>query len=145
MSSRAGCNRPMYVWYELSARVGFCRFPCCGKLYPCDKCHDEKEVDHEMELANRMLCGFCSKEQVNLLLPIYFTIIIWCYHAVDYYSTKSLVSSFLCGQNLKAPALWYAMWGQNMTTTCYLILQKSKAPALWHEFCILDHLLEIAL
>ncbi|XP_067946285.1 uncharacterized protein [Watersipora subatra] len=39
------------------------RFPCCGKLYPCDKCHDEKETDHEMELANRMVCGFCSKEQ----------------------------------------------------------------------------------
>ncbi|KAJ3128086.1 hypothetical protein HK098_005140 [Nowakowskiella sp. JEL0407] len=40
------------------------RFPCCGKLYPCDKCHDEKSEDsHEMVFANRMVCGYCSKEQ----------------------------------------------------------------------------------
>ena len=38
------------------------RFPCCGKLYPCDACHDEAE-DHVMERANRMVCGFCSREQ----------------------------------------------------------------------------------
>ncbi|XP_068131925.1 uncharacterized protein [Hyperolius riggenbachi] len=38
------------------------RFPCCGKAYPCDICHDEVE-DHVMELATRMLCGFCAKEQ----------------------------------------------------------------------------------
>ncbi|KAM9311831.1 protein KTI12 homolog [Gastrophryne carolinensis] len=38
------------------------RFPCCGKAYPCDICHDEAE-DHEMELATRMLCGYCAKEQ----------------------------------------------------------------------------------
>ncbi|XP_015912363.2 uncharacterized protein [Parasteatoda tepidariorum] len=39
------------------------RFPCCGRLYPCDICHDEKENDHEMKFASRMICGFCSKEQ----------------------------------------------------------------------------------
>lgn len=40
------------------------RFPCCGKLYPCDICHDEKEEgDHEQKFASRMVCGFCSKEQ----------------------------------------------------------------------------------
>ncbi|XP_013777913.1 uncharacterized protein LOC106462525 [Limulus polyphemus] len=39
------------------------RFPCCGKAYPCDLCHDEKEMDHDMELATRMICGFCAKEQ----------------------------------------------------------------------------------
>jgi uncharacterized CHY-type Zn-finger protein len=39
------------------------RFPCCGKVYPCDVCHDAKE-DHEMKFANRMICGFCCKEQV---------------------------------------------------------------------------------
>ncbi|KAK3096608.1 hypothetical protein FSP39_001645 [Pinctada imbricata] len=38
------------------------RFPCCGKAYPCDICHDSKE-DHEMIFANRMICGHCSKEQ----------------------------------------------------------------------------------
>ncbi|KAM4748944.1 protein KTI12 homolog [Rhinophrynus dorsalis] len=38
------------------------RFPCCGKAYPCDICHDEGE-DHEMELASRMICGHCAKEQ----------------------------------------------------------------------------------
>jgi hypothetical protein len=40
------------------------RFPCCSKLYPCDICHAEKEGnDHESEWANRIVCGFCSKEQ----------------------------------------------------------------------------------
>ncbi|XP_026221686.1 znF_C3H1 and zf-CHY domain-containing protein [Anabas testudineus] len=38
------------------------RFPCCGRAYPCDACHDEDQ-DHPMELATRMLCGYCAKEQ----------------------------------------------------------------------------------
>ncbi|XP_078063760.1 uncharacterized protein LOC144489773 [Mustelus asterias] len=38
------------------------RFPCCGKAYPCDVCHDDDQ-DHVMELASRMLCGYCAKEQ----------------------------------------------------------------------------------
>lgn len=38
------------------------RFPCCGRAYPCDVCHDEDQ-DHLMELANRMICGCCAKEQ----------------------------------------------------------------------------------
>lgn len=40
------------------------RFPCCGKAYPCDKCHDEQEGgSHEMKFATRMICGHCCKEQ----------------------------------------------------------------------------------
>jgi hypothetical protein len=39
------------------------RFPCCGKLYPCDECHAANERDHEMKIANRMVCGYCSTEQ----------------------------------------------------------------------------------
>ncbi|KAM4734342.1 uncharacterized protein FYW61_007499 isoform 2-T2 [Anableps anableps] len=38
------------------------RFPCCGRAYACDVCHDENQ-DHPMELASRMICGFCAKEQ----------------------------------------------------------------------------------
>nr|XP_046249543.1 uncharacterized protein si:dkey-24l11.2 [Scatophagus argus]XP_046249545.1 uncharacterized protein si:dkey-24l11.2 [Scatophagus argus]XP_046249546.1 uncharacterized protein si:dkey-24l11.2 [Scatophagus argus]XP_046249547.1 uncharacterized protein si:dkey-24l11.2 [Scatophagus argus]XP_046249548.1 uncharacterized protein si:dkey-24l11.2 [Scatophagus argus] len=38
------------------------RFPCCGRTYPCDVCHDEDQ-DHPMELATRMICGYCAKEQ----------------------------------------------------------------------------------
>ncbi|XP_064168318.1 uncharacterized protein si:dkey-24l11.2 [Anguilla rostrata] len=38
------------------------RFPCCGRAYPCDACHDEDQ-DHPMELATRMICGHCAKEQ----------------------------------------------------------------------------------
>jgi len=38
------------------------RFPCCGKAYPCDVCHNEA-ADHECEWATRMICGFCSREQ----------------------------------------------------------------------------------
>ena len=26
-------------------------------------CHDENEFDHDMKYANRMICGFCCKEQ----------------------------------------------------------------------------------
>lgn len=40
------------------------RFPCCGRAYPCDVCHDENQ-DHPMELATRMICGYCAKEQVS--------------------------------------------------------------------------------
>ncbi|KAK2917854.1 uncharacterized protein si:dkey-24l11.2 [Channa argus] len=38
------------------------RFPCCGRAYPCDVCHDEDQ-DHPLELATRMICGHCAKEQ----------------------------------------------------------------------------------
>ncbi|KAI4203407.1 MAG: hypothetical protein LQ350_001928 [Teloschistes chrysophthalmus] len=38
------------------------RFSCCAKVYACDKCHDEAEA-HPNEHANRMLCGWCSREQ----------------------------------------------------------------------------------
>jgi uncharacterized CHY-type Zn-finger protein len=38
------------------------RFSCCGRVHPCDKCHDEAEA-HINEWANRMICGFCSREQ----------------------------------------------------------------------------------
>ncbi|KAF2136455.1 uncharacterized protein K452DRAFT_129743 [Aplosporella prunicola CBS 121167] len=38
------------------------RFSCCSKVYPCDRCHDQ-EAEHPNEHANRMICGFCSREQ----------------------------------------------------------------------------------
>ncbi|RMZ75022.1 hypothetical protein DV737_g5528, partial [Chaetothyriales sp. CBS 132003] len=43
------------------------RFSCCQKVYPCDKCHDEQVQEegakHANEHANRMICGYCSREQ----------------------------------------------------------------------------------
>ncbi|KAI0839780.1 hypothetical protein F5Y06DRAFT_302917 [Hypoxylon sp. FL0890] len=45
--------RRSYRWF---------RFSCCGKVHPCDKCHDDVE-DHPQEWANRMICGWCSREQ----------------------------------------------------------------------------------
>ncbi|KAL4817498.1 CHY zinc finger-domain-containing protein [Aspergillus spinulosporus] len=39
------------------------RFGCCQKVFPCDKCHDAA-TDHPNEHANRMICGFCSREQI---------------------------------------------------------------------------------
>ncbi|EMR70014.1 putative chy zinc finger domain-containing protein [Eutypa lata UCREL1] len=39
------------------------RFSCCGKVHPCDRCHDAAERDHAQEWANRMICGWCSREQ----------------------------------------------------------------------------------
>jgi uncharacterized CHY-type Zn-finger protein len=38
------------------------RFSCCDRVYACDRCHDEKE-EHPNEHANRMICGWCSREQ----------------------------------------------------------------------------------
>ncbi|KAF2152940.1 hypothetical protein K461DRAFT_277699 [Myriangium duriaei CBS 260.36] len=39
------------------------RFSCCSKVFPCDKCHDIANPDHVIEFANRMICGYCSREQ----------------------------------------------------------------------------------
>ncbi|MCJ1443242.1 MAG: hypothetical protein MMC23_003740 [Stictis urceolatum] len=38
------------------------RFSCCDKVYACDRCHDAAEK-HPNERAERMICGFCSREQ----------------------------------------------------------------------------------
>lgn len=39
------------------------RFPCCGRRFPCDLCHEEATDGHEMKWAGRMVCGYCSVEQ----------------------------------------------------------------------------------
>ncbi|KAK5950304.1 hypothetical protein OHC33_008773 [Knufia fluminis] len=46
------------------------RFSCCNRVFPCDKCHDsptinpaQKDNAHPNEHAERMICGFCSREQ----------------------------------------------------------------------------------
>eukprot|EP01127_Copromyxa_protea_P017698 TRINITY_DN5436_c0_g1_i1.p1 TRINITY_DN5436_c0_g1~~TRINITY_DN5436_c0_g1_i1.p1 ORF type:complete len:557 (+),score=57.62 TRINITY_DN5436_c0_g1_i1:226-1896(+) len=38
------------------------RFPCCHKVYPCNRCHD-LSADHVASWANKMICGYCSTEQ----------------------------------------------------------------------------------
>ncbi|KAI0183787.1 hypothetical protein EV127DRAFT_446042 [Xylaria flabelliformis] len=55
LPARGACShyRRSYRWF---------RFSCCSKVHPCDKCHDENE-DHSNEWANRMVCGWCSREQ----------------------------------------------------------------------------------
>ncbi|KAI0502896.1 hypothetical protein F5B22DRAFT_640553 [Xylaria bambusicola] len=55
LPGRGACQhyRRSYRWF---------RFSCCSKVHPCDKCHDENE-DHIQEWANRMICGWCSREQ----------------------------------------------------------------------------------
>ena len=53
-------NRGRCRHYKKSYR--WFRFSCCSKVYPCDRCHDE-EQEHPIEHANRMICGFCSREQ----------------------------------------------------------------------------------
>ncbi|GAB4820690.1 hypothetical protein N2152v2_007736 [Parachlorella kessleri] len=39
------------------------RFPCCGRRFPCDLCHEEGTDGHDMRWATRMVCGYCSTEQ----------------------------------------------------------------------------------
>lgn len=55
LPERGTCThyRKSYRWF---------RFSCCNRVYKCDKCHDQAE-DHINEWANRMICGFCSREQ----------------------------------------------------------------------------------
>ncbi|EXJ89551.1 hypothetical protein A1O3_02618 [Capronia epimyces CBS 606.96] len=45
--------RHSYRWF---------RFGCCGRVYACDRCHDAAEA-HVNEHADRMICGWCSREQ----------------------------------------------------------------------------------
>ncbi|KAJ3394309.1 hypothetical protein HDU84_009064 [Entophlyctis sp. JEL0112] len=53
--------RKSYRWF---------RFPCCGRAYPCDQCHESNKPDtHEMEWATRMICGFCAREQAYAAQP----------------------------------------------------------------------------
>jgi uncharacterized CHY-type Zn-finger protein len=55
LPSKGTCShyRKSYRWF---------RFSCCSRVHPCDKCHD-KEEDHINEWANRIICGWCSREQ----------------------------------------------------------------------------------
>ncbi|KAI1880634.1 hypothetical protein JX265_000874 [Neoarthrinium moseri] len=55
LPDRGACShyKRSYRWF---------RFSCCSKVHPCDKCHDQAE-DHINEWANRMICGWCSREQ----------------------------------------------------------------------------------
>ncbi|KAK4134960.1 hypothetical protein BT67DRAFT_455655 [Trichocladium antarcticum] len=55
LPARGACAhyRRSYRWF---------RFSCCAKVYRCDKCHDGEE-GHGHEWANRMICGWCSREQ----------------------------------------------------------------------------------
>jgi DNA-directed RNA polymerase subunit RPC12/RpoP len=43
------------------------RFPCCGRVFPCDECHNEafKDEPHEVKFSNKMICGWCSREQLQ--------------------------------------------------------------------------------
>ena len=44
------------------------RFPCCGRLFPCDVCHELAPAMSDLcasaPWAPRMACGFCSREQL---------------------------------------------------------------------------------
>ena len=77
---RCGCSLTRWHWstfgcFETNLIFDVVRFPCCGKAYPCDVCHDTTE-DHPGELANRMICGYCSREQVGSLacMPMWRTL-----------------------------------------------------------------------
>jgi uncharacterized CHY-type Zn-finger protein len=55
LPNRGACGhyRKSYRWF---------RFSCCSRVHACDRCHDDAE-DHINEWANRMICGWCSREQ----------------------------------------------------------------------------------
>lgn len=39
------------------------RFPCCGRMHPCDLCHEVASPECPASWAKRQVCGFCSTEQ----------------------------------------------------------------------------------
>eukprot|EP01129_Flabellula_baltica_P005362 TRINITY_DN1940_c0_g1_i1.p1 TRINITY_DN1940_c0_g1~~TRINITY_DN1940_c0_g1_i1.p1 ORF type:complete len:708 (+),score=164.83 TRINITY_DN1940_c0_g1_i1:55-2124(+) len=82
--------------YKKSQR--WLRFPCCGRAFPCDKCHEEASpTGHIPQRANRMLCGHCSHEQL--------------------FTTKDVCSS--CNKNLTGivkTAFWEGGKGQRDKT-----------------------------
>lgn len=55
LPNKGACKhyRKSYRWF---------RFSCCSKVHACDQCHDDAE-SHINEWANRMICGWCSREQ----------------------------------------------------------------------------------
>lgn len=52
------------------------RFSCCGKVFPCDKCHDQ-ESNHPFEHGTRIICGKCSREQN------FTSTCAYCHHKFD--------------------------------------------------------------
>lgn len=57
------------------------RFSCCGKVYPCEKCHD-LESNHPYEHGTRIICGRCSREQNFVNTCAY------CRHKFDHRTTS---------------------------------------------------------
>eukprot|EP00050_Salpingoeca_kvevrii_P018921 m.80095 g.80095 ORF g.80095 m.80095 type:complete len:292 (-) comp8198_c2_seq1:19-894(-) len=55
-----------------SKSLRWLRFPCCGVAYPCVLCHQLSDCPHENTLANRMICGKCSREQNDSSKPCAF-------------------------------------------------------------------------
>jgi hypothetical protein len=53
-------NKGTCKHYKHSKR--WLRFPCCGRAFPCDVCHEEQTGDPST-FATRMICGYCSHEQ----------------------------------------------------------------------------------
>jgi len=39
------------------------RFPCCGRAFPCDLCHETESECGETPWATRQICGYCAHEQ----------------------------------------------------------------------------------
>jgi uncharacterized CHY-type Zn-finger protein len=87
LPNKGACKhyRHSYRWF---------RFPCCGKAFPCDICHDAVS-DHPAVLARRIICGACSREQ------------------------SAVNEECACGQSFKsaAKAFWEGGKGNRNTTT----------------------------
>ncbi|CAD6198531.1 unnamed protein product [Caenorhabditis auriculariae] len=64
--TEGGCLPAMGTCKHYKKSYRWFRFPCCGRLFPCDICHQVSvNNEHEMKLANRIVCGHCSREQVR--------------------------------------------------------------------------------
>ncbi|KAM0686987.1 hypothetical protein COBT_001784 [Conglomerata obtusa] len=49
--------------HDLTSREWY-RYTCCNDFFPCKKCHNENNC-HPIGVANKIMCGICSKEHIT--------------------------------------------------------------------------------
>ncbi|EPY52934.1 zf-CHY type zinc finger protein [Schizosaccharomyces cryophilus OY26] len=88
LPNRGACEhyKKSYRWF---------RFPCCNRIYPCDKCHDIDQ-DHLYEYANRIICGYCSFESM-------YTKEGTCSHCGNFTTRRQKSAFWEGGQGMRDP------------------------------------------
>ncbi|EPX74013.1 zf-CHY type zinc finger protein [Schizosaccharomyces octosporus yFS286] len=88
LPNRGACEhyKKSYRWF---------RFPCCNRIYACDKCHDIDQ-DHLNEYAKRIICGYCSFESM-------YTKEGTCSHCGNFTTRRQKSAFWEGGQGMRDP------------------------------------------